>query len=139
MLKNANGAARILYVEDEKDVREVISEYLKMLGYDVDCAENGKLGVEKAESWKPDFILMDVRMPVMSGPEAIRALRSKPVTSEIPVYALTAYTDAKTRAMCEQAGADGFFAKPPDFGQLGTTIRAVLDQRGRSGSQYLSR
>ena len=72
---------------------------------------------------------MDVRMPVMNGPEAIRALRSKSVTSEIPVYACTAYTDAKTRAACEQAGANGFFAKPPDFHQIDLTIRMELQRQ----------
>lgn len=131
MLKKANGMARVLYVEDEKDVREPICEYLMLMGYEVDYAVNGKLGVEKAESWKPDFILMDVRMPVMSGPEAIRALRSKPDTSEIPIYALTAYTDTGTHDKCKQAGANGLIVKPPDFARLDSTIREALAQRGQ--------
>lgn len=129
MSKITDQAARILYVEDEKDVREVVSEFLAILGYEVLCAENGKLGVERAENWQPDFILMDVRMPVMSGIEAIRILRSKPNTAKIPIFTLTAHTDAKTLATCEEAGADGSFAKPPNFAQIDSTIKDTLEQR----------
>ena len=100
-------SGRILYVEDVKDVREAIAQMLKILGYDVECATNGQEGVEQAERWQPDIILMDIRMPVMDGLEATRAIRNNPMTEKIPVYILSAYTDAKTRTSCREAGADG--------------------------------
>ncbi len=117
---------KILYIEDDAHLRFPISEILKLMGYDVATADNGKLGVEKAESWQPDFILMDLRMPVMDGREAIRVLRRKPETKDIPIYVLSAYTDVTTRASCKEAGADGFFAKPPDVNQIDAVIKRTL-------------
>ena len=58
---------RVLYIEDDKNLQLSISQMLKFLGYEVLCADNGQDGVEKAESWNPDVILTDVRMPFMNG------------------------------------------------------------------------
>ena len=126
MTKFDSNLIKVLYVEDEKDVRESISQILEVFGYDVTVAENGKLGVEMAESWKPDFILMDVRMPVMSGPEAIRRIRSNPEFVNVPIFAITAYNDSRTLSECEEAGANGSFTKPPDFTKLSTVIREIV-------------
>jgi len=117
---------RLLYVEDEKDLQTCMVELFNLLGYEVACADNGRQGVEKAESWQPDIILMDVRMPVMNGYEAIEVLRSKPQTHNIPIFMLTAYTDYKTRTSCKKVGADGFFAKPPDISKIDKTIKSHL-------------
>ncbi|MCB0193706.1 MAG: response regulator [Anaerolineae bacterium] len=117
---------RVLYVEDEKDLREPISQMLEILGYTVDCAINGAEGVEKAKSWRPDFILMDIRMPKIDGFEATRLLRSNPSTEKIPIFILSAYDDAKTRAHCREVGADGFFSKPADIEKIDATIRRTL-------------
>ena len=121
---------RVLYVEDEKDLRDPISQMLEFLGYEVDCAVNGAEGVEKAESWQPDFILMDIRMPKIDGFEATRRLRSNPVTNKIPIFILSAYDDAKTRASCREVGADGFFSKPADIEKIDATIRRTLGRVG---------
>ncbi len=65
MSKNSSKPIRVLYAEDEEVLRDVVSEYLEAVGgYKVKCAVNGQEGVDMAESWKPDFILMDVRMPI---------------------------------------------------------------------------
>lgn len=121
---------RVLYVEDEKDLRVPISQMLEILGYEVDCAVNGAEGVEKAESWRPDFILMDIRMPKVDGLEATRRLRSNPNTKQIPIFILSAYDDAKTRASCREVGADGFLAKPADIEKIDATIRRTLGMVG---------
>jgi CheY-like chemotaxis protein len=126
MTRGAYHQARVLYVDDEKDLRVVISQMLELLGYEVSSADNGQAGVEKAESWQPDVILMDVRMPVMDGPEAIRVLRSKPGTEHIPVFVVSANTDSKTRDSCARAGATGFFAKPVDIEIIDATIKKTL-------------
>lgn len=121
---------RVLYVEDEKDLREPISQMLEILGYEVDCAINGAEGVEKAENWQPDFILMDIRMPKVDGLEATRRLRSNPITKKIPIFMLSAYDDAKTRASCREVGANGFLAKPADIEKIDATIRRTLGMVG---------
>jgi CheY-like chemotaxis protein len=126
MAERVTKSPRVLYVEDEKDIQIPISQMLRFLGYDVECADNGQLGVEKAENWKPDVILMDVRMPIMDGPEAIRVLRSRPDTEGTPIFVLSAYTDSKTRITCKQAGADAFFPKPIDIEKIDAAIKNKL-------------
>ena len=126
MSQNGTGSIRVLYVEDDKSLQLTISQMLTLLGYEVMCADNGKQGVEKAESWGPDVILMDVRMPLMNGDEAIRVLRQKPNTATIPIFVLSAYTDAKTRNSCHKAGADRFFTKPADMRKVDNAIKEIL-------------
>ena len=128
MTSNNNHPIRVLYVEDDKSLQLTISQMLKLLGYVVETADNGQLGVEKAESWQPDVILMDVRMPLMNGDEAIRVLRSKPDMADIPIFVLSAYTDAKTRNTCRAAGADKFFTKPADIRKVDTAIKEALNR-----------
>jgi CheY-like chemotaxis protein len=128
MADKVDHPVRVLYVEDEKELQIPIAQMLEFLGYEVACADNGKAGVAKAESWQPDVILMDVRMPVMDGPEAIRTLRRNPDTAEILIYVLSAFTDSKTRISCEEAGANGFFAKPLDIEKFDELIKGKLQQ-----------
>ena len=120
---------RVLYVEDDKDIRVPISQILTILGYEVMCANNGQLGVEAAESWKPNIILMDLRMPVMDGPTAIRTLRSNPDTSDIPIFVLSAYSDAKTRDLCSQIGVDRFISKPINVEKVDAAIKETLNRQ----------
>lgn len=135
MSGDAQEIIRVLYVEDEKVLRDLVADFLKALGgYEVECAINGQEGIDKAASWKPHFILMDVRMPVMDGPEAIRILRNRPETAKTPIYVLTAYSDEKTLAICEEAGADGYFTKPPSYILINSTIKKVLSQRRSDAS-----
>lgn len=126
MTRNATSPIRILYVEDDKTLQFSLSQMLEILGYEVACADNGKQGVEKAESWHPDIILMDMRMPVMTGDQAIQVLRSKPDTAQIPIFVLSAFTDSKTRDMCRQIGATRFITKPPDIRKIDADIKEQL-------------
>lgn len=119
---------RIVYVEDE-DIRFTISQMLTILGYEVMCADDGQQGIEVVDSWKPDIILMDLRMPVMDGPTAIRILRSNPDTAGIPIFVLSAYKDAKTRDICNQIGVDRFLSKPIDIQKVDAAIKEVLKRQ----------
>jgi CheY-like chemotaxis protein len=129
MIRNAATPIRVLYVEDDKTLQSFLVQMLEILGYEVAWADNGRQGVEKAESWRPDIILMDLRMPIMSGDQAIQVLRSKPSTAKIPIFVLSAFTDAKTRNLCKQVGADKFFTKPPDLRQIDADIKKQLYMR----------
>lgn len=129
MTQEIKNPIRVLYIEDEKTIQDVISQMLKFLGYEVACANNGKQGVELAKSWKPDLILTDLRMPVMDGPEAIRTLRHDSDTSDIPIFVLSAYSDSKTRETCRLAGADDFFTKPPDIEKIDLAIKRTVGKR----------
>jgi CheY-like chemotaxis protein len=100
-----------------------------MLGYEVICADNGQQGVEAAGSRNPDIILMDLRIPVMDGPTAIRRLRSNPDTSDIPIFVLSAYSDAKTRDLCKPLGVNRFMSKPIDVDRVDAAIKETLKRQ----------
>jgi CheY-like chemotaxis protein len=127
MSRNTTAPIRVLYVEDDKTLQLSLAQMLQLLGYEVTCADNGKQGVEKATSWQPDIILMDMRMPIMSGDQAIQILRARPDTAKIPIFVLSAFTDAKTRDLCRQVGADKFFTKPPDIRKIDADIKEQLN------------
>ena len=84
---------KILVVDDEQDILELIRHSLNKEGYEVYVAANGQQGVDKARKVKPHLILMDVMMPVMDGMEACRQLKEDPETSEIAIIFLTARSE----------------------------------------------
>lgn len=111
-------ATRILYVEDAEVIRDTISRLLEVYGYKVAYARNGQEGVEMALKWKPDLVLMDLRMPVMDGYKAIQEIRFNPQTRQIPIFVVSAWSSKKERDQARLAGADEFFVKPPDLNRL---------------------
>ncbi len=119
-------AVRVLYVEDAAVIRDTISRLLELNGYKVAYARNGKEGLEKTHSWKPDVVLMDLRMPVMDGYKAIYEIKSDPRTSHIPVFVISAWSSRKERDRAKLAGADKFFVKPPDMNKLIEAIETTL-------------
>ncbi|GEM_PF-984685 len=119
--------SKILYVEDHPVQRDILAQMLELNGFEVAVANDGLEGVEKARSWLPDLILMDLRMPRMDGFEAIKAIRSKNETANIPIIAFSAYGYVyvdKVRALV--AGADEYFTKPIDLSRLLTIISNCL-------------
>jgi CheY-like chemotaxis protein len=126
-----NGAIRILYVEDAEVIRDTISRLLELNGYTVAYAKNGEEGVKMARSWKPDVILMDLRMPVMDGYKAIDEIKSDPDTKHIPVFVISAWSSKKERAQAKLVGADDFFVKPPDLNKLIETIEQAVVVSGK--------
>ena len=124
-------AIRVLYVEDAQVIRDTISRLLELNGYNVAYAKNGEEGVKKALSWQPDVILMDLRMPVMDGFNAINELKLNPLTKRIPVFVISAWSSKKERTQAKLAGADGFFVKPPDLNKLIEAIEKAVAASGR--------
>lgn len=123
---NGSSPIKVLYIEDEKTLQLSLSEVLSLLGYEMACADNGKLGVEKAKSRQPDLVLTDFCMPVMDGPEVIRRLRSDPGTAQIPVVVLSGCAGSDAREICRKVGADRFFAKPFDISEMDSAIQESL-------------
>ncbi len=111
-------ATRVLYVEDAEVIRDTVSRLLEVYGYEVAYAKNGQEGVEKVLSWKPDVVLMDLRMPIMDGYKAIQEIKFDPRTRHIPVFVVSAWSSKKERDQAKLAGADEFFVKPPDLNRL---------------------
>lgn len=105
-------ARRILVVEDYEDNRELYATYLSLQGFEVLTAENGAQALECVRESSPDVILMDLSLPVLSGWDAIRELKTDPHTRDIPILALTGHATPTHKARAQEAGADDFAAKP---------------------------
>ena len=103
---------RILVIEDNTDVRENTVEILEISGFETATAEHGKLGVDKALTFKPDIILCDVMMPVMDGYGVLRELAKNSGTATIPFIFLTAKSERADLRMGMDMGADDYLTKP---------------------------
>ena len=108
----SDSSKTVLLVEDNEDNRTVYRTILEHFGYTVAEARNGEDGVRMARDVHPDLILMDISIPAIDGWEATRILKADPRTKEIPIIALTAHALATDRAKAEEAGCDGYLAKP---------------------------
>ncbi len=119
---------KILYVEDAAVIRDTIARLLELKGgYKVAYAKNGREGVDMAVSWKPDIVLMDLRMPVMDGFKAIREIKTNPETRHLPVFVVSAWSGKKERMNAQMVGADDYFVKPPDIDKLSEAIEAAVE------------
>jgi len=106
--------ARILVVEDSPDIRVLIRMLLESVGHEIITVGDGRAGVEVARRERPDLILMDLSLPVLSGWEAAREIKADPATASIPVLAVTAHAMQGDRERALAAGCDGFIPKPID-------------------------
>ncbi|MDT7883747.1 MAG: response regulator [Thermoflexus sp.] len=121
--------ARILIAEDERDIRELIIFTLEFGGFQVLSATNGEEAVELARQHRPDLIILDVRMPKMTGYEACRLLKSQEETRSIPVVFLSAKGQEAEIRQGMEAGADAYILKPFAPDELIQQVRAILDRR----------
>jgi two-component system, cell cycle response regulator len=103
---------KILSVDDSRMVHMVVTRALKPLGIEVITAVNGQEGYDKALAEKPDFILMDATMPVLSGIEALEKLKADPATKDIPIMMLSADAGKDNVDKAIQLGAIKFITKP---------------------------
>ena len=103
---------KVLVIEDEKLVRQVVSRLLTGEGYEVIEAPYGRAGYQMAVSEKPNIILLDLMMPVMDGFEVLSKLKGNPETEPIPVIILTARIDSESERRCMRSGAVDYIKKP---------------------------
>ena len=125
-LEPKSNVTKVLYVEDAAVIRDTIARLLELKGYRVAYARNGKEGVDKAKSWNPDIVLMDLRMPVMDGYSAIKEIKLNPKTGHIPIFVISAWSSKKERSKAKASGADEFFVKPPDLNRLTEAINDAV-------------
>lgn len=116
----------ILVVDDNTMLRSVMQRRLKRAGWDVLLATNGEEGVAAARASIPDLILMDMTMPVMDGWTATRAIRGDPATRHIPIVAFTAQPMTGENEDPISAGCSGHIAKPFEFSDVLSKIKALL-------------
>ena len=119
---------RILLVEDNELNRDMLSRRLQRQGFEIRVAADGLQGVEAVRSWLPDLVLMDMSLPVLSGWDATRHLKSDVGTRDIPVIALTAHAMSEDEEHARAAGCDDFDTKPVDLQRLLRKIRSLIPQ-----------
>jgi DNA-binding response OmpR family regulator len=117
---------RIVLVEDERDMAELVALRLKKEGYDVEVAFNGNDGYRVIQSEPPDLILLDLMLPGMSGTELAQKLRNDPRTAEVPIIMVTAKSEESDVVVGLHIGADDFVSKPFSMSVLMARISAVL-------------
>ncbi len=117
---------KILIAEDEPDIRELVALILELDGYEIVQARDGQDAVEKARTERPDLILMDVRMPRMTGYEACETLKADPATQHIPVVFLSAKGQAGEVEAGLRAGAVAYLLKPFDAEDLLAQVKRIL-------------
>ncbi|NDK57331.1 response regulator [Pontibacter fetidus] len=111
-MQTASTNYKILIVDDEPDIVELLHYNLTVEGYEVAQAENGRKAIEMAQAFKPDVILMDVMMPVLDGIAACRELRKMPDFKQTHIIFLTARAEEFSEVAAFDAGADDFITKP---------------------------
>ncbi|MEY4431977.1 MAG: hypothetical protein RLZZ44_107 [Bacteroidota bacterium] len=122
----AKNKAKILLVDDEPDILEIVGYNLSQEGYQISTAANGKEAIVKAKSDLPDLIIMDVMMPEMDGIEACEAIRKIPELSNVIITFLTARNEDYTQVAGFDAGADDYISKPIKPKLLVSKVNALL-------------
>ena len=117
---------KILVVDDEPHIREVVRRFLTPEGYDVIEAGDGGAALEKACQELPDIVLLDLTMPVMDGFEVLRGLRETPSTQDIPVILLTAVDAAEGERTGMELGVEHYITKPLEPEIVKATVKVVL-------------
>jgi CheY-like chemotaxis protein len=120
-------AGRVLVVDDEEQVRELLGEFLRGKGYDVVLAASGEAALDVAERWNPHLILLDMKMPDLDGVEVCVRLRTSEKTRSVPVIVATAFEDTAVDAF--DAGADDFVSKPFQLAEIALRVEAMLRVR----------
>lgn len=116
-------AVKVVVIEDEEFLTELIRVNLKLRGIDVTTAEYGEDGYAKVLEIKPDLILLDARLPDIDGWEICKRIKSNDEINMIPVVFVTAAAQESDRLRAKEAGADGFLAKPFQITELLNTIK----------------
>lgn len=120
--------AKILVVEDDPMIRDVLTRCLSMEDHQVIVAVDGTQGVQRARVDRPDLIVMDMGLPVLNGWQATHRIRSMPVTRSTPIIALTAFAMKEDRIKCLAVGCDEYETKPVDFTRLMQKIHGLLER-----------
>lgn len=126
-----NGHARILVVEDNTDSRDILAKLLRMSGYEVTSASDGKRGYAAAIEQVPDLIITDINMPVMCGIELLKKVRLENLLNGTAILVVTAFGDEAAREAIE-AGADAVATKPFDFDTFVGTVDDLISKRRKS-------
>jgi DNA-binding response OmpR family regulator len=123
---------RILIVDDDENIAELISLYLTKECFDTEMAYNGEEALEKFESYKPHLMLLDIMLPGIDGYDVCREVRKK---SNVPIIMLSAKGEVFDKVLGLKIGADDYMVKPFDSNELVARVQAILRRTGGSGHE----
>lgn len=126
---------RVLVVDDEPDLRELVRVNLAQAGFEVELAEAGREALERLRPTPPDLMVLDLMLPDLSGTDVCRQVRQDPELQHLPIIMLTAKADEVDRVVGLELGADDYITKPFSPRELTLRVQAVLRRRGRDGNQ----
>ena len=115
---------KILIIDDDEDLRSLLTIYFEGLGFDAPHANDGDEGLKQAAKHKPDIIILDINMPTLDGFNTLRALKNNAATEHIPVVVLSSFDHVDNRTMVHKTGCAAFVNKPVELNQL----RKFVDQ-----------
>ena len=127
-------ANRILVVDDERIVTEVVERYLRLEGYEVSVAEDGAQALETARKWHPNLVVLDLMLPEVDGLEVCRQLRQE---GPVPIIMLTAKGEETDRIVGLELGADDYMVKPFSPRELVARVKSVLRRTADSTAQKI--
>ncbi|NPV02204.1 MAG: sigma-54-dependent Fis family transcriptional regulator [Brevinematales bacterium] len=123
----------VLVIDDEKNIREALRQYLTMEGFDVQAAEDGVDGLNKFQTLLPDAVILDLKMPKMSGMDFLN--KAFAVKQDSPIIVLTGHGGIDEAVECMKRGAYDFFMKPPEMEKLILVLRRAIDEVSRHERQ----
>jgi two-component system response regulator MprA len=127
--------ARVLVVEDDDAISQVLQRSLRMEGYDVRIAGDGVSGLDQVQSFLPDLVILDLGLPKLDGIEVAKQMRER---EDIPILVLTARDAVESRVEGLDAGADDYLVKPFERQELLARLRALLRRRPPRGQATLT-
>ncbi len=125
---------RVLVVEDDDDIADVLRRSLRQEGHEVRTAADGEEALEAAREFSPDLVVLDLGLPKLDGVEVCRRLRAD---GDVPILILTARSDTEDRVRGLDAGADDYLVKPFERAELQARLRALMRRRPPRGSASL--
>lgn len=128
----SESGARILVIDDEPQIRKLLTVTLEAHGYDVECASTGREGVQKTATYRPDLLIVDLGLPDMEGSEVIKSIRE---WTKTPIIVLTVKDQEKEKISVLDSGADDYITKPFSVGELLARIRVSLRRAAATGSE----
>jgi two-component system response regulator MprA len=135
MLATEGTTGRVLVVEDDTEIADVLRRTLRQEGHEVRSAADGVEALEVAEEFIPDLVVLDLGLPKLDGVEVLRRLRAE---SDVPILILTARTETDDRVEGLDSGADDYLVKPFERQELLARMRALLRRRPPRGSASLT-
>jgi DNA-binding response OmpR family regulator len=126
-------ASRVLIVEDDPDIAQLVAHYLEKAGFTTDRVTNGRDALEALAARPPDVMVLDIMLPHVDGLEICRRVRANEKTAAIPIVMLTARAEESERIVGLEIGADDYLAKPFSPNELVARVRALLRRVHRGG------